>query len=174
MPKSKLPQLSDVQIKVLKLGTIYRLSRSSMGWSAPDDVRVYSAATIKSLARLRLIDANFDDPRGFGPCEQMKGIQNLDGARFEHSPTVPILAVWTNTAGMEVLKSLGFTPGREEISNMLAQIEATERELRHSKAFGTLPRRSRSRPKAKKSADVVSLIERRREMAKKMRNGASK
>ena len=113
MQKSKWPKLSDAQITVLEVGAIHRLSRSSMGWSVHDErkvARIYSPATVKSLWKRGLIDANFDDARGFGPCHELRDVQNLDGTRHAHSPEVHMLSVWTNERGKDVLEQLGFLP----------------------------------------------------------------
>jgi hypothetical protein len=37
-----------------------------------------------------------------------KGVQNLDGARHEHSPAVSKFQVWTNSVGREILEEMGF------------------------------------------------------------------
>jgi hypothetical protein len=82
-----------------------------MGWSyddrmrAEDPVRIYSPATIKSLHGRGLLDANFSDPRILRG--EFVGVQNLDGARYEHSPEVPEFQVWTSALGRKVLKDKG-------------------------------------------------------------------
>ncbi len=107
------PRLSEAQIEVLLAGLDQKLFRSSMGWSVDkyiphDEVAcVFSPSTIKSLAKRGLIDANFDDPRGFDKCSLLRDVRNLDGARYEHSPEIPKLLVWTNPSGRQALFDLG-------------------------------------------------------------------
>jgi hypothetical protein len=88
-----------------------------MGWAFDDGtrpIRIYSPATIKSLWKHGLLGANFDDARGVGPCSQANLVKNLDGARFEHSPEVHELQVWTNMRGrmllQEIQKDTGILP----------------------------------------------------------------
>ncbi len=92
-----------------------------MGWSLDDSYRaldashdVNSPATVKSLARKGLIDANFDDPNGFQSRDLMEGIQTLDGARHEHSPEAPKLMIWTNELGRQALAHHGLKVFRHE------------------------------------------------------------
>ncbi len=106
--------LSDAQIEVLLSGLEHKLFRSSLGWSAVEgffrtDVR-FRPSTIKSLAKRRLIDANFDDPRGFEKCDLVRGVENLDGARHFVDGKSPILLVWTNRQGRQALVDLGLHP----------------------------------------------------------------
>ena len=109
--KSTDQRLSQPQIIVLLLGVDLKLSRSSMGWSyddrmrSEDPVRIYSPTIIKSLHERGLLDANFSDPRILRG--QFVGVQNLDGARHEHSPEVPEFQVWTSALGRKVLKDKG-------------------------------------------------------------------
>ena len=109
--KSTDQRLSQPQIIVLLLGVDLKLSRSSMGWSYDDPmrsegaVRIYSPTTIKSLHERGLLDTNFSDPRILRG--QFVGVQNLDGARHEHSPEVPEFQVWTSALGRKVLKDKG-------------------------------------------------------------------
>ena len=56
--------LSEPQVDVLLSGLEDKVSRSSMGWSVEGD-RIFSPSTIKTLHKKGLIDANFDDLRGF-------------------------------------------------------------------------------------------------------------
>ena len=93
--KSTDQRLSQPQIIVLLLGVDLKLSRSSMGWSYDDRMR----------SERGLLDANFSDPRIFRG--QFVGVQNLDGARHEHSPEVPEFQVWTSALGRKVLKDKG-------------------------------------------------------------------
>jgi hypothetical protein len=112
---SKNNKLSASQTTVLLEGITHKLSRSSLGWSYDDGsspIFVYSAATIKSLWARGLLDANFDDPRGVGPCRESLGVENLDGARHGHSPNIPQLFVWTNRRGMDILRDMGLLPKR--------------------------------------------------------------
>ncbi len=104
--------LSAAQIEVLLSGLEHKLFRSSMGWSAlesifrTDAACIFSPSTVKSLAKRRLIDANFDDPQGFGKCDLLRGVENLDGARHSDGET-PKLLVWTNRQGRQALVDLG-------------------------------------------------------------------
>lgn len=108
--KSGVQLLSQPQISVLLLGVDLKLSRSLMGWyyddriRSEDPVRIYSRATIQSLHERGLLDANFSDPR---ILRGVVGVQNLDGARHEHSPEVPKFQVWTSALGRKVLKDKG-------------------------------------------------------------------
>ncbi len=104
--------LSAAQIEVLLSGLEHKLFRSSMGWSAVESIFrmdvtcIFSPSTVKSLAKRRLIDANFDDPRGFEKCSLLQEVQNLDGARHSDGET-PKLLVWTNRQGRQALVYLG-------------------------------------------------------------------
>ena len=109
--------LSEPQVDVLLSGLEEKLFRSSMGWSRESDshpglrpVRIFSPSTIKSLHKKGLIDANFDDLRGFEGYPHNLGVQTLDGAYYEHSPESPKLQVWTNGHGRECLIALGLHP----------------------------------------------------------------
>ncbi len=114
--RTRHERLSDAQVRVLLAGLDQKLVRSSMGWSVDkytphsEVVYILSPATIKSLAKKQLIDANFDDPRGFEKCSLLRDVRNLDGARYEHSPEVPKLLVWTNRLGRQALADLGLHP----------------------------------------------------------------
>ncbi len=105
-------RLSVAQIEVLLAGREHKLFRSSVGWSVDETILdgdvayIFSPATVKSLAKMGLIDANFDDPRGFGKCDLLRGIQNLDGARHSGEATSKLL-VWTNRRGRQALIDLG-------------------------------------------------------------------
>jgi len=117
---SKALRLSGVQIDVLLLGANHKLDRSSMGWSYDDrlswsdPVRIYSPATIKSLWNRGLLVGNFDDARGVGHVSELADLENLDGARHEHSPEVLKFQVWTSKLGREVLKDIGLVENDTE------------------------------------------------------------
>ncbi len=104
--------LSAAQIEVLLSGLEDKLCRWSLGWSAVEGILrknvtcIFSPSTIKSLAKRRLIDANFDDPRGFEKRDLVRDVQNLDGARHSGEAT-PKLLVWTNRQGRQALVDLG-------------------------------------------------------------------
>ncbi len=105
-------RLSVAQIEVLLAGREHKLFRSSMGWSVDENILdadaayIFGPATIKSLAKMGLIDANFDDPRGFEKSSLLQGVENLDGARHSGGET-PKLLVWTNRQGRQALVYLG-------------------------------------------------------------------
>jgi len=107
--KSKTLRLSESQIRVLLKGVDHKLSRSTMGWSYDDRVSpadlvlIHSPATIKSLWKRGLLDSNFVDPRGVGRCDELDGVQNLDGAHYAHSPEGSLLMVWTSELGRKAL-----------------------------------------------------------------------
>jgi hypothetical protein len=61
--------------------------------------------SIKSLHERGLLDANFSDQRVLRG--EFVGVQNLDGARHEHSPEIPEFQVWTSALGRKVLKDKG-------------------------------------------------------------------
>ena len=119
--KSNIMRLSDAQIEVLLLGADYKLSRSSMGWSYDDRkspldaVVLHRFATIKSLWKRGLLDSNFIDPSGVGPSGEARLIQNLDGARFTHSPEVPELKVWASALGRKALEENGHLPAQQNL-----------------------------------------------------------
>ena len=114
--KTKAVRLSKSQTKVLLEGLDHKLSRSSMGWchddrvSPTDVVRIYSPATIKSLMKQGLLDSNFTDERGVEKCMDLRGVENIDGARHAHSPEVPELMVWTSALGRKMLGDNGVLP----------------------------------------------------------------
>jgi hypothetical protein len=101
---SKTLRLSESQIEVLLKGVDHMLSRSSMGWSYDDrvrhedGVRIHSPATIKSLWKRGLLDSNFVDPRAVGRCDELDGVQNLDGERE--------FLVWTSELGRKALDDI--------------------------------------------------------------------
>ncbi len=105
-------RLSVAQIEVLLSGLEHKLFRSSMGWSVDQSILdedvayIFGPSTVRSLAKMRLIDANFDDPRGFEKCSLLRDIENLDGARHSGRQT-PKLLVWTNRRGRQALIDLG-------------------------------------------------------------------
>jgi hypothetical protein len=66
-------------------------------------LRSYAAVP---CTQARPLGANFDDPRGVGPLSQANQVENLDGARFEHSPQVRQLNVWTNRRGLALLQEI--------------------------------------------------------------------
>ncbi len=105
-------RLSVAQIEVLLAGREHKLFRSSMGWSVDESILdadvayMFSSATIKSLAKMGLIDANFDDSRGLEKCSLLRGVENIDGARHSDGET-PKLLVWTNRRGRQALVDLG-------------------------------------------------------------------
>ncbi len=107
--------LSAAQIEVLLSGLEDKLCRWSLGWSAVESILrknvtcIFSPSTIKSLAKRRLIDANFDDPRGFEKRDLVRGVENLDGARHVDGKS-PMLLVWTNRQGRQALVDLGLHP----------------------------------------------------------------
>ncbi len=116
MNKYKVPRLSNPQLNALLRGMDQKLYRSSHGWSyktGPHSSLLSLPATIRSLWKLGLLDANFDDPRGFGTLAEVDKVNNLDGARFPHSPDVQMLCVWTNWKGMEVLRYYGWIEDEE-------------------------------------------------------------
>ena len=117
--KSKSIRDSASQESVLVEGCSHKLSRSSMGWSfddraSPTDVvHIHSPASVKSLWERGLLDSNFIDPRGVGKCMDLRGVENIDGARYAHSPKVPELMVWTSALGRKVLGDRGLLPEQE-------------------------------------------------------------
>jgi hypothetical protein len=116
---SALRFLSNCQIAALIDGAKHKLSRSSLVWAFDNGTKMVTGhrpATIKSLWNLGLLDANFDDPRGVGSLTEVRKVQNLDGARFAHSPDVPQLFVWTNARGVKLLQDNGLLPGRSAIT----------------------------------------------------------
>lgn len=116
MNKYKVPRLSNPQLNALLRGTETKLTRSSLGWAyetGPHSCIISSQATIKSLWRKGLLNANFDDPMGFEALPDARQVNNLDGARFPHSPDVQMLCVWTNWRGMEVLRWYGLIEEEE-------------------------------------------------------------
>ena len=76
-----------------------------MGWSY--DYRPRSEDPVRTSARPYMsgADANFSDPRILRG--EFVGVQNLGGARYEHSPEVPEFQVWTSALGRTVLKDKG-------------------------------------------------------------------
>ncbi len=104
--------LSAAQIEVLLSGLEHELFRSSMGWSAVESIFrmgvtcIFSPSTVKSLAKRRLIDANFNDPRGFEKRSLLQEVENLDEARHCDGET-PKLLIWTNRQGRQALVDLG-------------------------------------------------------------------
>ena len=68
--------------------------------------RVHSQATIESLWKRGLLDANFNDPRGVGPFREARRVENLDGLRYPHSPEVSVLLVWTSELGRKALDDI--------------------------------------------------------------------
>jgi len=67
---------------------------------------IHSPATIKSLWKRGLLDSNFVDPRGVGTSLERRGVQNLDGAHYAHSPEVSVLMVWTSELGRKALDDI--------------------------------------------------------------------
>src|SRR5262249_26304050 len=121
LAKSKALRLSELQIDVLLLGAHHKLDRSSLGWSyddrmfPTDPVWLIGPRTIKSLHERGLLDANFNDPRVLSG--EFTGVQNLDGARHEHSPEVPKFQVWTSALGVMVLRKKGLLPEYAKLKN---------------------------------------------------------
>ncbi len=111
MNKYKVPRLSNPQLNALLRGMEQKLTRGTLGWAyetGPHSCLISLPATIKSLRRLGLLEANFDDPLGFESSDKARQVNNLDGACFPHSPEVQMLCVWTNWRGMEVLRYYGW------------------------------------------------------------------
>lgn len=111
-------RLSEIQIAVLLEGVDYKLSRSTMGWSFDDGTRplpIFHPATIRALWKKGLLDGNFSDPRGVGPSLEAREVQNLDGARYLHSPHIPELMVWTSALGRKVLEESGLLSDEETL-----------------------------------------------------------
>ena len=105
--------LSQSQIDLLRLGVDHKLTSSSMGWSYDEPgkriraPRIYSNLTTEMLYEQGFLNANFSDSRVvYGGCEIIK-LQNLDGARHEHSPEIPKFQVWTSVLGKQLLKDKG-------------------------------------------------------------------
>ena len=104
-----------VRLRLSLTGARHKLSRSSMGWSFENGLRSaigHRPATIRSLWKLGLLDANFNDPRGVGTLAEVREVQNLDGARLARSPDVPQLFVWTNARGVKLLQDNGLLSGQ--------------------------------------------------------------
>jgi hypothetical protein len=104
-------RLSPLQAKALLAGVDHKLDRSALGWlcdvNGPTKPAIlFRTVTIKSLHKRGLLDANFTDMRVLDG--DTKGVQNLDGARHEHSPEVSKFQVWTSALGREILDEMGF------------------------------------------------------------------
>jgi hypothetical protein len=106
-------RLSGMQIDVLLLGVDHKFARSCLGWWSDDDLSFFRPATIKSLHKRGLLDANFNDVRVLDG--DTRGVENLDGARHEHSPEVAKFQVWTSALGMKVLQDKGLLPNDSEL-----------------------------------------------------------
>jgi len=101
--------ISGPQIEALVEGTHYQLPRGPMGWGCDTGVgpvQIHSPATIKSLWKRGLLDANFNDPRAVGPFREARHVENLDGLRYPHSPEVSVLMVWTSELGRKALDDI--------------------------------------------------------------------
>jgi hypothetical protein len=100
-----------MQFDVLLLGVHHKLDRGLLGWACDDHnlptglVHLFRPVTIKSLHERGLLDANFSDSRVHRG--ELVGVQNLDGARHEHSPEVPKFQVWTRALVRQALKQKG-------------------------------------------------------------------
>jgi hypothetical protein len=114
-------RLSELQIDVLLLGAHHKLDRSALGWSfddrtlPSDPVWLIRPVTIKSLHEQGLLDANFNDPRVLSG--EFTGVQNLNGARHEHSPEVLKFQVWTSALGIKVLRNKGLLHEYSELKH---------------------------------------------------------
>lgn len=116
MTNHKVRHLSIPQLNSLQMAAEQKLRRGTLGWAyetGPHSCIISSPATIKSLWRRGLLNANFDDPRGFEDLDKARQVNNLDGARFPHSPEVQMLCVWANWRGMEILRSYGWIEDEE-------------------------------------------------------------
>ena len=101
--------ISGPQIEALVNCARLQLSRGPMGWGCDTGVgpvQIHSPATIKSLWKRGLLDANFNDPRGVGPFREARRVENLDGLRYPHSPEVSVLLVWTSELGRNALDDI--------------------------------------------------------------------
>jgi hypothetical protein len=105
-------RLSPLQIKALLAGVDHKLDRSNLGWVCDDRIlptdlaSAFRRTTIKSLHNRGLLDANFNDMRVHHAS--IGDVQNLDGARHEHSPEVLKFQVWTSALGKGILEEMGF------------------------------------------------------------------
>jgi hypothetical protein len=99
-------RFSPLQIQALLEGVDHKFARSCLGWWSDDGLSFFRPATIKSLHKRGLLDANFNDVCVLDG--DTAGVQNLDGARHEHSPEVPKFQVWTSALGKEILEEMGF------------------------------------------------------------------
>jgi hypothetical protein len=106
-------RFSPLQIQALLAGVGHKFARSSLGWLSDDDLSSFRPATIKSLHKRGLLDSNFNDMRVLDG--ETRGVENLDGARHEHSPEVPKFQVWTSALGREILEEMGLLPNDCEL-----------------------------------------------------------
>jgi hypothetical protein len=111
-------RLSPVQIDALLSAAERKMTRSACGWlrdrNGPDEpALLFRMVTIKSLHKQGLLDANFTDMRVHEG--NFSGVQNLDGARHEHSTELLKFQVWTSSLGKEVLREIDPISGDNEV-----------------------------------------------------------
>jgi hypothetical protein len=106
----KALRLSRPQIRVLLEGFNHKIRRGGMNWFYHDGVnwsnpaRFYNLATVRSLHKRGLLDANFDDSHlHYG---YWKGVEDLTESRdfCSHERSM----VWTSPYGSEFLNKNGF------------------------------------------------------------------